>query len=30
MNAGIIIKDTGQETTWELSQNLEIKKLKEL
>ena len=30
LNAGIIIKDTGQETTWELSQNLEIKKLKEL
>ena len=30
LNAGIIIKDTGQETTWEVSQNLEIKKLKEL
>ena len=30
LNAGIIIKDTGQETTWELSQKLEIKKIKEL
>ena len=30
LNAGIIIRDTGQETTWELSQNLEIEKLKEL
>ena len=30
LGAGIIIKDSGQETTWELSANLEIKKLKEL
>ena len=30
LSAGIILKDSGQETTWELSQNLEIKKLKEL
>ncbi|MEC7194105.1 MAG: cysteine--tRNA ligase [Pseudomonadota bacterium] len=30
LNAGIIIKDTGQDTTWELSQKLEIKKIKEL
>ena len=30
LGAGIIIKDSGQETTWELSTNLEIKKLKEL
>ena len=30
LGAGIIIKDSGQETTWELSQNLEIKKLKKL
>ena len=28
--AGIILKDSGQETTWGLSQNIEIKKLKEL
>ena len=28
MDAGIIIKDSGQETTWETSQNLEIKNLK--
>jgi len=30
LSAGIIIKDSGQETTWELGQNLQIKKLKEL
>ena len=30
LDAGIIIKDSGQETTWETSQNLEIKKLKKL
>ena len=30
LSAGIILKDSGEETTWELSQNLEIKKLKEL
>ena len=30
LGAGIIIKDSGQETIWELSTNLEIKKLKEL
>ena len=30
LSAGIILKDSGQKTTWELSQNLEIKKLKEL
>ena len=30
LGAGIIIKDSGQETTWESSQKLEIKKLKEL
>ena len=30
LSAGIIIRDSGQETTWELSQDLEIKKLNEL
>ena len=30
LRAGIIIKDSGQETTWESSQKLEIKKLKKL
>ena len=30
LSAGIIIKDGGQETTWELSQKLKINKLKEL
>ncbi len=30
LSAGIIIKDSGQETTWESSQKLKIKKLKEL
>ena len=30
LSAGIIMKDSGRETTWELSQNLKIKKLKEL
>ena len=30
LSAGIIIKDGGQETTWESSQKLKIKKLKEL
>ena len=30
LGAGIIIKDSGQETTWELSQKFEIKKLKKL
>ena len=30
LRAGIIIKDRGQETTWESSQKLEIKKLKKL
>ncbi len=30
LSAGIIIKDGGQETTWELSQQLKINKLKEL
>ena len=28
LSAGITIKDSGQETTWETSQNLEIEKLK--
>ena len=30
LDAGIIIKDSGQDTTWETSPNLEIKKLKKL
>jgi len=30
LRAGIIIKDSGQETTWESGQKLEIKKLKKL
>ncbi len=30
LSAGIIIKDSGQETTWESSQKLKIKKLREL
>ena len=30
LSAGITIKDSGQETTWESSQKLNIKKLKEL
>ncbi len=30
LSAGIIIKDIGQETTWESSQKLKIKKLREL
>ena len=30
LSAGIIIKDSGQETTWESSQKLKINKLKEL
>ena len=30
LSAGIIIKDSGQETTWEASQKLEIKKLEKL
>ena len=30
LSVGIIIKDSGQETTWESSQKLKIKKLKEL
>ena len=30
LDAGIIIKDSGQETTWETSQSLEIRKLKKL
>ena len=30
LSAGIIIKDSGQETTWESSHKLKIKKLKEL
>ena len=30
LRAGIIIKDNGQETTWESGQKLEIKKLKNL
>ena len=30
LSAGIIMKDSGQETTWESSQKLKIKKLKEL
>ena len=30
LSAGITIKDSGQETTWESSQKINIKKLKEL